>query len=206
VHVLKAASGFLLNGDTGGVFENLDIGVKVDASGAQILPGNFDEPLTYRNDGIGILLNRVNGVSLGNFGFGPAMSGYQIGVKILGGGGNSLGPWMDATTHYPGWGGLTGPGVAVDIEHSSGNTIEGLYVTGGSGVIISRNSHNNTIDLGFLEQGAVGVQIKRGSTHNSVTNNVAMSNQVDLLDDNHTCPNTWSGNTFNTAQPAACVH
>jgi hypothetical protein len=206
VHVLKAASGFLLNGDTGGVFENLDIGVKVDASGAKILPGNFDEPLTYRNDSIGILLNRVRGVTLGNFGFGPAMSGYQTAVKIQGGGGNSLGPWMDTATHNPGWGGLTGPGVAVDIEHSNGNTIEGLYVTGGSGVVISRNSHNNTIDLGFLQQGAVGVEIKRGASHNAITNNVAMSNQMDLLDDNRKCPNTWTGNTFSTAEPAACVH
>jgi len=44
---------------------NLNIGVRVDANGAQILPGNFDEPLTYRNNRIGILLNRVHGVSLG---------------------------------------------------------------------------------------------------------------------------------------------
>jgi hypothetical protein len=206
VHVLKSASGFQLSGDTGGVFENLNIGVRVDANGAQILPGNFDEPLTYRNNRIGILLNRVHGVSLGNFGFGPAMSGYQIGVKIQGGSGNSLGPWMDTTFHYPGWGGMTGPGVAVDIEHSSGNTINGLYVVGGSGVIIGRGSSNNTIDLGFLESGGVGVEIRRGAAHNSITNNVAMSNQMDLRDDNPKCPNTWSGNAFNTAEPSNCVH
>lgn len=208
VHVLKAASGFQLNGDTGGIFENLDIGVKVDANDAQINPGNFDEPILYRNVGIGILLNGVHGVTLGvGEGFGPAMSGYQTGVKILGGGGNSLGPWMDTTAHYPGWGGLSGPGgVGVDIENSNGNTIEGLYVVGGSGVVVGRRSSKNTIDLGFLEQGAVGIEIKRGATHNSVTSNVAMNNQMDLRDDNSTCPNTWTGNTFNTAKPVSCIH
>jgi hypothetical protein len=208
VHVLKSATGFELNGDTGGVFENLDVGVKVDANDAKINPGTYDEPILYRNVGIGILLNNVSGVSLGDGGtFGPAMTGYRTGVKIQGGSGNSLGPWMDTTNHLPGWGGLNGPGgVAVDIEHSSGNTIEGLYAVGGSGVIIGRHSHHNTIDLGFLQQGAVGVEIKRGAAHNSITNNVAMGNQTDLLDDNRKCPNTWTGNTFSTAEPAACVH
>jgi hypothetical protein len=135
------------------------------------------------------------------------MTGYRTGVKIQGGSGNSLGPWMDTTNHLPGWGGLNGPGgVAVDIEHSSGNTIEGLYAVGGSGVVIGRHSHHNTIDLGFLQQGAVGVEIKHGALHNAVTNNVAMGNQTDLLDDNRKCPNTWTGNTFSTAEPAACVH
>jgi hypothetical protein len=29
---------------------------------------------------------------------------------------------------------------------------------------------------------------------------------MDLIDLNRNCPNTWTGNTFNTAEPTACVH
>jgi hypothetical protein len=29
---------------------------------------------------------------------------------------------------------------------------------------------------------------------------------MELIDLNRNCPNTWTGNTFNTDEPTACVH
>jgi hypothetical protein len=203
LHVLKTASNFVLTGDIGGSIENTAVGVQVDADGAKISSGGFDEPMSISGT-IGILLNRVHGVSVAVGAGQMSMGGYTTAVMIKGGGDNSLG--FPSTDHFPGWSGLFGPGVAVDVEHSRNNLIEGLYVFSGSGVVIGRGSSHNTVDTGFFQNGTVGVEIKRGAKHNTVTTNVSTSNQTDLLDDNRNCgTNIWTGDTFNTAAPSNCV-
>ncbi len=142
---------------------------------------------------------------------GLTFTGSRIGVATVGPfDGTASGNVISNNTFRSGDGGiqlLGNTGTVVSGNDASNLNVEGILIGGDPsiGQVTSGNDvHGNTTN----NNGTFGIHVGTGGTSNTISGNTATANHaVDLVDSHPTCDaDIWTGNTFATAAPAACVH
>jgi len=112
----------------------------------------------------------------------------------------------------------------IEQVSSTANTTQGLLLRGSTDTHVNNNviSANTDDGIAVIDQSidnhlnnnqaigntGDGIYVAAGSTGNHVNGNTALGNGAfDLEDLNPNCDNNkWNGNTFNTSNPANCIH
>jgi nitrous oxidase accessory protein NosD len=204
IHVLPGAANFSFNSFAASI-TNFRIAFLINAPGAHVGASTGDEPLQLSATSAGIVVANT---------YDAEVSSAAITAPVC----ISLQRVKHSTVLLTegqfGW--LSGCNIGVSLVGSSFSTIQGgpqyentpMSLSAKSyGILIGRGSNFNTITQVNVQNSGIGVQISKGAGHNTVNSNVSVGNGVSLLDQNRGCgSNTWSNNTYNTANPPDCIH
>ena len=210
LHLLKTARGAFIEGlDLGsGAFASVGsfaIGIEDDADGAIIGHTNVSD-----NSNVGVLLNRVNGSLVSDFGafsnsYGVELSGATLcSIQRATLEGNSIyGMWLSGSSRN-----------VVNFFEAQDNLIAGLYLgcqphsgpTGGRCKPSSKNHIYDGPEVGPASASQnYGVAIDSGNVGNVLSGITAGGDAVtDLVDQNAGCSNLWFNNSGANNNP--CIH
>jgi len=105
------------------------------------------------------------------------------------------------------------------IENTITNSEKGISVVGDNNQITDNTAsdigpeegfsiwgNNNLLKRNISNNGVTGIQVQLDSQNNTIRDNVAIGNSLDLEDENANCDNNaWRRNIFGTSKPVDCI-
>ena len=210
LHLLKTARGAFIEGLdlASGAFASIgsfEIGIQDDADSAIIGHTNVSD-----NSGVGVLLNRVSGSLVSDFGaysdaYGVELSGATLcSIQRVTLDGNSIyGIWLNGSSRN-----------VINFFEAQDNLIAGVYLgcqptsgpTGGRCKPSSTNHISDGPEVGPASASQnYGIAIDSGNTGNVLSGIMANGDATtDLADQNAGCVNLWFNNNGSNNNP--CIH